>query len=425
MDFACLLCIPQRGSLFIVYDRKNKVSMSYVFCHYGSNESPLIPFSGKSYSLYCLLLIVLTSFLFLQVSCFRKGNPGRLFAQKTKKDISKRKTTDKIELNAKYLPGNMVMIGWKTDLPEETRKIKIYRSSTNLDEITLNNIIYPITTIEIQPHTSSFTDKMVAHNTKYYYMLLVQTEDGKDYYSPVVSCVTDNKSVPPLKSPYILIDKVNYFLEIVDGGKGIKRYPVSLGRNPLKRKLHQDNKTTPEGIFKIINLQPNAQFYKAYDLNYPTDIDKFRYRFALANGLIKKRGGVYPGIGGELQIHSGPGIEFNWTFGCIAIKKADIDELFSIKKIRCGTRVIIVGREITREDLKVIYTKRSNNEIEGIQRKLKKAGFDPGVIDGVYGNQTRNALGRFQVKMNIPLTCQLDSRTLKELEKIKISDEPQ
>ncbi|MCD4786446.1 MAG: peptidoglycan-binding protein [Candidatus Eremiobacteraeota bacterium] len=374
---------------------------------------------------YFLFIILFFVFSIFQVSCFTIKNPATFSAQKLKEAVIKKNVTGKIDINAKYLPGNKIEISWKTDLPDRIRKISIYRSSTNLGDITLDKITYPITIFDINPDPdiNSFTDNRTAHNTKYFYMLSVQTESGRIYHSSVVSCKTANKSIPPLKSPHILIDKVNYFLEIVDVGKEIKRYPMALGRNPLKRKLNQDNQTTPEGIFRITNLQSNVpQFYKAYDLNYPTDIDKFRYRFALANGIIKKRNGVHPGIGGEIQIHSGPNIEFNWTFGCATIRKADIDELFSIRKIGSGTKVIIVGRNIDREDLKVIYKKRSNKEIKEVQKKLKKAGFDPGVIDGVPGNRTRDALGRFQLKMNLPLTCQLDSRTAKEIEKIQISD---
>lgn len=381
--------------------------------------------TGIMNSRYFLFIILFFIFSIFQVSCFTIKNPGTISTQKLKKAIIKKNVTGKIDINAKCTSGNKVEISWKTDLPDRIRKINIYRSSTNLGDITLDNITYPITVFDINPDPdmNSFTDNRTAHNTKYYYMLSVQTEDGRIYHSSPASCKTANKSIPRLKSPHILIDKVNYFLEIVDGGKGIKRYPVALGRNPLKRKLHQDNQTTPEGIFRITNFQLNVpQFHKAYDINYPTDIDKFRYRFAIANGLIKKRDRIYPDIGGEIQIHSGPGIEFNWTYGCATMRKSDIDELFSIKKIGCGSKVIIVGRDIAREDLKVIYRKRSNNEIKEIQKKLKKAGFDPGVIDGVPGNQTRKALGHFQLKMNLPLTCQLDSRTVRELEEIQVLD---
>ena len=49
-----------------------------------------------------------------------------------------------------------------------------------------------------------------------------------------------------------------------------------------------------------------------------------------------------------------------------------------------------------------------------IQNALKSAGFDPGVIDGVIGQQTLVAVDQFQRKKNLP-TGGLTMRTLKEL----------
>jgi len=57
-----------------------------------------------------------------------------------------------------------------------------------------------------------------------------------------------------------------------------------------------------------------------------------------------KRRGELPrgsGIGGLIEIHGEGGRGQNWTDGCVALKNADMDDLFA--RVRNGTRVTIVG----------------------------------------------------------------------------------
>lgn len=140
------------------------------------------------------------------------------------------------------------------------------------------------------------------------------------------------------RAPELRVDKKHYVLEVWDGGAVRKRYPIALGRYPRTRKLHQDNATTPEGNYRVIGVQPQATYYKAYDIDYPNAEDWGRYR----------RAKVSQPIGGEIQIH-GMGIASNWTFGCVAMRNADIDELFSHPEIGMGTPVRIFGGESSAE----------------------------------------------------------------------------
>jgi len=45
------------------------------------------------------------------------------------------------------------------------------------------------------------------------------------------------------------------------------------------------------------------------------------------------------------------------------------------------------------------------------QDRLKAAGFDPGPLDGVFGQRTREALRRYQASRGLPTTGQLDEAT--------------
>lgn len=301
-------------------------------------------------------------------------------------------------------------------------RITIFRSVEDLETTQLNLTLFSITPIivEFPAVKSTLEDKKIGDGVTYHYMMEVLMKEGNPRYSKVISVKTPSKSLSALHNPWIHIDKINYLLEVIEGKKVRKRYPISLGKDPFRRKLHQDNATTPEGIYHIINLQPRATYYKAYDLNYPNKTDETRYKLSIMENLITKNNGVIPGIGGEIQIHGGyDEVGQNWTAGCITLRNADMDELFSNKEIAVDTRVVITGRELTFKDLEEMGKERSADEMKAIQLKLKKEGFNPMGIDGKMGDNTRRALSRLQVKYDLPVTMDLDERTVKVLEDIK------
>lgn len=297
-------------------------------------------------------------------------------------------------------------------------KIVIYRSAADLGRVGLNLRYYPTIAFETdnRQFQGAFPDNYQADDVKYYYVLEVTDGEGKKFYSKVRTFKTRGITLETLKMPVFHIDKVHYFLEAKDGDLVKKRYPVVFGWNPIDRKLYQGSNTTPEGFYAIYNLQPKATFFKAYDIDYPNEIDKFRYRFIKEEGLFPKEEGDDPGIGGEIQIHGTDITDRNWTAGCICMRNRDLVELFSHKEIAAGTRVIITGFELSMKDLKSIKKYWSRQEISAIQKKLKKLGFFGGFTDGLLGPGTMKALGRFQAARGIPITCQLDLRTLKALE---------
>jgi peptidoglycan hydrolase-like protein with peptidoglycan-binding domain len=47
-----------------------------------------------------------------------------------------------------------------------------------------------------------------------------------------------------------------------------------------------------------------------------------------------------------------------------------------------------------------------------VQEKLRQLGFDAGPANGDFGAKTQTALGQFQLANNLPVSGQLDDRTL-------------
>ena len=361
--------------------------------------------------------LVLFSLIFLLVIIF-------ISITKTEAQTFRSTKSRSPKIQTQLLKNNQIQLNWNVGSINKIEKVSVLRSVAPLGSIPLDPVWYPITRYDLKFNSGngSFVDKFTADGTRYYYVLEIQDKSGKVFRSKPVSVKTYPGKLTPLSNPVIYIDKIHYVLSIVDNGKTVKRYNCCLGRNPFKRKLHQDCATTPEGYYSIIDLQPNYAYHKAYDLDYPRNIDFLRYEFASKEKLLPKRNGTIPGIGGEIQIHGGAKeMNSNWSFGCIMIKNSDIDELFKQRAIRPGTRVIITGWELTPADLKSINKKRSKKEIELIQKKLKKEGCKPGSADGVMGTQTMKALGRLQKKYNLPISCQLDTRTVKLLEKIIVN----
>ena len=116
----------------------------------------------------------------------------------------------------------------------------------------------------------------------------------------------------------------------------VKRYFISLGRNPGGDKKFQGDNKTPEGRYFIDSKNPNGSYFKNLGISYPNRGDR----------MLAKRSGKNPG--GDIKIHglkNGTGFIgkfhrlFNWTAGCIAVTDQEMDELY--KTVDIGTQIII------------------------------------------------------------------------------------
>ena len=118
--------------------------------------------------------------------------------------------------------------------------------------------------------------------------------------------------------------------------KVIKKYKISLGRNPNGHKEKQGDFKTPEGNYIIDYRNPNSKYYLSLHISYPNEKDK---RFALAQGVSP---------GGDIMIHgirNGLGLIgrlhtlFDWTQGCIAVTNPEIKEIWNA--VPKGTKITI------------------------------------------------------------------------------------
>ena len=124
---------------------------------------------------------------------------------------------------------------------------------------------------------------------------------------------------------------------------------MGLGANPVGDKEREGDKRTPEGDFYITTKNAHSEFYLSLGISYPNVAAADR---GLRSGLItqaqynqivtaNRRHQNPPQntpLGGKILIHSG-GSSRDWTFGCVALDRLNIQELFSAVPI--GTPVTI------------------------------------------------------------------------------------
>ncbi len=252
--------------------------------------------------------------------------------------------------------------------------------------------------VEFSCEGDQLVDTTVADRTSYTYGLVKEGTIVDE-----VRVEIPDRALATVHEPRFWVDKVHYTLSVLDGQRVVKRYPIAMGPGVERRKICYDNASTPEGRYQIRYLQPEATFYRAYDINYPNAVGRVRYDFARQHPSLSD-----VGIGGEIQIH-GHGCHSNWTFGCMALRNDDMDELFSHPEFEEGMEVLITGRELAWDDLWL-------EDDSGLVRRVQKAlGFSDQEVDGQVGPDTREALARFQKKKGLPVSCQIDRRTLKRL----------
>jgi murein L,D-transpeptidase YafK len=111
----------------------------------------------------------------------------------------------------------------------------------------------------------------------------------------------------------------------------IQVYSISLGFQPIGKKMNEGDGKTPEGVYKIDAKNANSSCYKNLGVSYPNYSDKAN---GYTGGLIKIHG-LKNGFGFVGKFHR----FYDWTDGCIAVTNLEMEELF--QNVTIGTKLII------------------------------------------------------------------------------------
>lgn len=140
----------------------------------------------------------------------------------------------------------------------------------------------------------------------------------------------------------IFVDKSHYTLMLFYKHKLIRRYRAVFGPNPGLNKQMEGDRNTPEGWFTITRLNPRSKYNKFMELSYPDEKHRENFKRLKERGVIPKNARIGGNVGihgiwerGDDMIELGVG----WTDGCVALKNADMDELYTL--VGMGTRVFI------------------------------------------------------------------------------------
>lgn len=145
----------------------------------------------------------------------------------------------------------------------------------------------------------------------------------------------ERKISQPIDS--ILVVKHFRHMYVFNNKKLLKIYNICLGQEPVGPKHFQGDLKTPEGLYRIFDKNPYSTCHKNLGISYPNDDDR---RYARSHGKP---------TGGDIKIHGLlNGEEDNaaayegtdWTWGCIAVTNADIDELYQYVKM--GSPILIL-----------------------------------------------------------------------------------
>jgi L,D-peptidoglycan transpeptidase YkuD (ErfK/YbiS/YcfS/YnhG family) len=120
---------------------------------------------------------------------------------------------------------------------------------------------------------------------------------------------------PPLQLALLAIkeDKVlELWSEAGTGWRFVKQYKVLAASGVAGPKLREGDRQVPEGVYKIVGLNPNSSYHLSIKIDYPNEFDLAR---------AKKEGRTNPGS--DIFIHGK-----NASIGCLAIGDSAIEELF-------------------------------------------------------------------------------------------------
>jgi murein L,D-transpeptidase YafK len=146
---------------------------------------------------------------------------------------------------------------------------------------------------------------------------------------------------PPrqVSADQVVVKKSEHKMQLLKAGHVVREYRINLGDNPYGHKQRQGDERTPEGEYLLDWRNPRSLYYKSIHVSYPNAEDRAA---AQARGFDP---------GGMVMIHGRPSYidsprilaEYDnrdWTNGCIAVKNAEMDEIWMA--VRDGTPIRIL-----------------------------------------------------------------------------------
>ena len=135
---------------------------------------------------------------------------------------------------------------------------------------------------------------------------------------------------------FIIVNKSLREMNTLYKGELVKNYKISLGFEPIGKKIKRGDGKTPEGLYYIEEKLKSSAFFLSLKISYPNpwDIRRALEQDLHPGGQIMIHG--YPNKGYDKNYHN---IKNDWTEGCIAISNIQIANLWRYVKV--GTPILI------------------------------------------------------------------------------------
>ncbi|MBS1581368.1 MAG: L,D-transpeptidase [Bacteroidetes bacterium] len=135
----------------------------------------------------------------------------------------------------------------------------------------------------------------------------------------------------PAARLWLHVDKSERVMGVMVDTTELKRYPCVLGEHPVGDKMRQGDRRTPEGTFTFRSKRRHDKWHVFIWIDYPNAESWRRFKARQASGEVPANAD----IGGEVGIHGVPDGKdhwidqgADWTWGCIALRNADVDEIY-------------------------------------------------------------------------------------------------
>lgn len=127
----------------------------------------------------------------------------------------------------------------------------------------------------------------------------------------------------------VLVLKSERKLHLQQRGETIKSYRISLGKQPSGAKQREGDLRTPEGFYWIDWRKTSDKYQLSLHISYPNarDLANARQAGVPAGSMIMIHGTPLDEEYPEWFFHT-----LDWTEGCIAMKNADMREVWSLVK---------------------------------------------------------------------------------------------
>jgi murein L,D-transpeptidase YafK len=142
----------------------------------------------------------------------------------------------------------------------------------------------------------------------------------------------------PLRVDSVVVWKSARQMDVFFHHQKVKSYTIGLGNQPSGAKSYQGDGRTPEGNYSICSKNTRTNYHRALVISYPEVKDQIwaSYRKTKPGGNIEIHG-LPKGYSDKSYTNQAMN---DWTAGCIAMKNADIEELYD--KIKIPTPICIL-----------------------------------------------------------------------------------